>query len=68
MRSPIDAPILATACVIGLGLFAQSVSTDAPYQGPLIKLWNATFQAETVETPTQSALKHGKTDIDGYWL
>lgn len=70
MRSPINAPILATACVIGLGIFAQSVSTGEPYEGPLVKMWNAAFQSDPLDTVARPSFDlHGpQNDEAGHWL
>ncbi|WP_299937542.1 hypothetical protein [uncultured Pelagimonas sp.] len=68
MRSPINAPVLATAFAIGLGFLAQAANPADPYQGPLLKLWNATFHSEPVETPSQFTPQDIANTSKSYWL
>ncbi|MGH1415127.1 MAG: hypothetical protein ACRBB0_16685 [Pelagimonas sp.] len=68
MRSPINAPILATACVIGLGIVAQAAASGAPYEGPFHRLWKAAFQSEITEPVHQNAIHTEMPQGNGYWL
>lgn len=62
MRSPINAPILATSFAIGLGFLAQSASSEEPYQGPIQSLWS--FACDETKQDVQLDLDNPKYTVD----